>query len=293
MKLLDDLNLFRLVVENGSYTAASRKSTVPVATMTRRIQALEDSLNIRLLNRHARKLSLTEAGEKFYNECGPLLQKIVNSAESITEECMGAAGQLKIASPANFIKYGLQPLLNDFMQQYPQIDVLLETSNEPETLDPTDWDVIFRAGRLRDSTLIARKLGTLADILVASPEYLKHNPMPKHANDLHQHALLKGKPLIRWSLKNSLNEVVTISDKARFEVNEIDLVKKACLSGLGITLIPDILVRNYIKNGELIHILPDWSSNIRDKYLIYNHREYQPEKLKIFIDFVSKYSLPN
>ena len=66
MKLLDDLNLFRLVVENGSYTAASRKSTVPVATMTRRIQALEDSLNIRLLNRHARKLSLTEAGEKFY-----------------------------------------------------------------------------------------------------------------------------------------------------------------------------------------------------------------------------------
>ena len=79
MKLLDDLNLFRLVVENGSYTAASRKSTVPVATMTRRIQALEDSLNIRLLNRHARKLSLTEAGEKFYNECGPLLQKIVKS----------------------------------------------------------------------------------------------------------------------------------------------------------------------------------------------------------------------
>lgn len=70
---LDDLNLFRLVVENGSYTATSRKTMIPVATITRRIQALEDSLNLRLLNRHARKLSLTEAGERFFGECSPYL----------------------------------------------------------------------------------------------------------------------------------------------------------------------------------------------------------------------------
>lgn len=82
---LDDLNLFRLVVENGSYTATSRKTMIPVATITRRIQALEDSLNLRLLNRHARKLSLTEAGERFFNECSPLLQRLSSTAEELTD----------------------------------------------------------------------------------------------------------------------------------------------------------------------------------------------------------------
>lgn len=84
---LDDLNLFRLVVENGSYTATSRKTMIPVATITRRIQALEDSVNLRLLNRHARKLSLTEAGERFYHECSPLLQRLTTAAEEITDDC--------------------------------------------------------------------------------------------------------------------------------------------------------------------------------------------------------------
>ena len=82
---LDDLNLFRMVVENGSYTAASRKTQVPVATLTRRIQALEEGLNIRLLNRHARKLSLTEAGQKFYQDCAPLLQQLLDTTEHISE----------------------------------------------------------------------------------------------------------------------------------------------------------------------------------------------------------------
>ena len=94
---LDDLNLFRLVVENGSYTATSRKTLIPVATITRRIQALEDSLNLRLLNRHARKLSLTEAGEMFFKECSPLLQQLTATAEDISDECRGASGKIRIS----------------------------------------------------------------------------------------------------------------------------------------------------------------------------------------------------
>lgn len=89
---LDDLNLFRLVVENGSYTSTSKKTMIPVATITRRIQALEDSLNLRLLNRHARKLTLTEAGERFYKDCSPLLERLASMTEEITDECRGASG---------------------------------------------------------------------------------------------------------------------------------------------------------------------------------------------------------
>ncbi len=197
---LDDLNLFRLVVENGSYTATSRKTMIPVATITRRIQALEDSLNLRLLNRHARKLSLTEAGERFYNECSPLLGRLTSTAQELSDECRGAAGKIRITAPSNLTKRMMMPMFNAFMKDFPDINLELTTSNHSEQLDPTEWDVIFRVGPQRDSSLIARKINSVEDILVASPEYLSRCPAPKHAEELHQHSLLKGAPLLKWQL---------------------------------------------------------------------------------------------
>ncbi|MCD9553516.1 LysR family transcriptional regulator [Photobacterium carnosum] len=286
---LDDLNLFRMVVENGSYTAASRKTQVPVATLTRRIQALEEGLNIRLLNRHARKLSLTEAGQKFYHDCAPLLQQLLDTTEHISEECKGAAGKLRIAAPTNITKVMLQPLLTAFMQEHPAISIQLFMSNEPDQLDPTDWDVMFRVGPQRDSTLIARRINEVKDILVASPDYLKKNPEPKHAQDLHEHTLLKGNPLLRWRLTNQNGETVTINERARFEASELNVIRKACSAGLGITLMPNVMLEKYIAAGDVVQVLKNWSANPRDVYLIYNHRDYQPEKLRLFIDFASHY----
>ncbi|MDD9196494.1 LysR family transcriptional regulator [Aliivibrio sp. S3MY1] len=286
---LDDLNLFRQVVDNGSYTAASRKTLIPVATITRRIQALEDSLDIRLLNRHARKLSLTESGQKFYDECAPMLATLVNTSECLGEECRGAAGKLNIAAPSNLTKRMIQPILNKFMLLYPNIDINLTMSNQPEQLDPTDWDIIFRVGKQRDSSLIARQIGSLEDILVASPTYLEANSEPIHAQELHKHSLLKGHPLMRWRLTNSDGESVTITDAGRFEASELNVIRIACSNGLGITLMPDIMISRYIANGSLVRVLKNWSANPRDVYMIYNHKDHQPEKVRLFIDFVSNH----
>lgn len=286
---LDDLNLFRMVVEHGSYTAASRRTQVPVATLTRRIQALEECLSIRLLNRHARKLSLTEAGQKFYDNCGPLLHQLVDTTEHISEECKGAAGKLRISAPSNVTEVLLQPMLDAFMMQHPAISIELYMSSEPEQLDPTDWDVIFRIGPQRDSTLIARRINSVEDILVASPIYLKNNPAPKHAQDLHEHSLLKGNPLLRWRLSDNNGETVTINERGRFQANQLNVVRKACIAGLGITLMPNAMLEKYIERGELVRILDNWSANPRDIYLLYNHRDYQPEKLRLFIEFASHY----
>jgi LysR family transcriptional regulator, transcriptional activator AphB len=286
---LDDLNLFRMVVENGSYTGASRKTQVPVATLTRRIQALEECLNLRLLNRHARKLSLTEAGQKFYDDCAPLLQQLVDTTEHISEECKGAAGKLKIAAPSNLTKVLLQPMLNAFMLKHPAINIELHMSSEPEQLDPTDWDIMFRVGPQRDSTLIARRISAVKDILVASPIYLKNNPEPKHAQDLHDHTLLKGNPLLRWRISDHNGDTVTINERGHFEANQLNVVRKACCAGLGITLMPDVMLEQYIESGELVRILDNWSANPREVYILYNHRDYQPEKLRLFIEFASHF----
>ncbi|WP_319535169.1 LysR family transcriptional regulator [uncultured Vibrio sp.] len=288
---LDDLNLFRLVVENGSYTATSRKTMIPVATITRRIQALEDSVNLRLLNRHARKLSLTEAGERFYKECSPLLQSLTSTAEEITDDCRGASGRIKISAPYNLTKRMMMPMFNGFMKQYPDINIELTTENNADKLDPTEWDVIFRVGPQRDSSLIARKVGEVKDILVASPDYLAANPAPEHAEELSKHSLLKGYPLIKWTLNNSKGESVVNTDRARFQANALNVVRSTCSEGLGITLMPNVMVKEYIERGDLIRILPDWSANPRDIYMLYNHKDHLPEKVRLFIDYVIAYNI--
>jgi LysR family transcriptional regulator AphB len=288
---LDDLNLFRLVVENGSYTATSRKTLIPVATITRRIQALEDSLNLRLLNRHARKLSLTEAGERFFKECSPLLEQLAHTADEISDECRGAKGKIRISSPANLTKRMMMPMFLEFMQQFPDISLELTTSHLAEQLDPTEWDVIFRVGPQRDSSLIARKINEVEDILVASPRYLQKHPAPTHAEELSQHALLKGYPLLKWQLTNSNDEYVVNNEKGQFQANTLDVVRIACSEGLGITLMPNAMIKERLENGSLVRVLPDWSANPRDIYMLYNHKEHLPEKVRLFIDFIISFSI--
>ncbi|MGX9418934.1 LysR family transcriptional regulator [Vibrio sp. RC27] len=288
---LDDLNLFRLVVENGSYTATSRKTLIPVATITRRIQALEDSLDLRLLNRHARKLSLTEAGERFFKECSPLLQKLACTADEISDECRGAKGQIRISSPANLTKRMLMPMFIAFMKQFPDINLELTTSHVSDQLDPTEWDVIFRVGPQRDSSLIARKINEVEDILVASPEYLQKHPAPTHAEELTQHSLLKGYPLLKWQLTNRDGEYVINNEKGKFQANTLNVVRRACSEGLGITLMPNAMIKEQIENGSLTRVLTDWSANPRDIYMLYNHKEHLPDKVRLFIDFVISYSI--
>ncbi len=288
---LDDLNLFRLVVENGSYTATSRKTMIPVATITRRIQALEDSLNLRLLNRHARKLSLTEAGERFFQECSPLLHRLAATAEELTDECRGASGKLRISSPSNVTKRMMMPIFNAFMMQYPDINIELTTSNQADQLDPTEWDVIFRVGPQRDSSLIARKINEVKDVLVASPGYLAKHPAPTHAEELSNHSLLKGYPLVKWQLTNNKGECVINCDTGRFQANALNVVRSACSEGLGITLMPDVMIKEFIEEGSLVRVLEDWVSNPRDIYMLYNHKDHLPEKVRLFIDFVIAYHI--
>ncbi|MBD1574933.1 MULTISPECIES: LysR family transcriptional regulator [Vibrio] len=286
---LDDLNLFRLVVENGSYTATSRKTAIPVATITRRIQALEEGLNLRLLNRNARKLSLTEAGQRFYDECSPLLKNLAQTTESISDECRGASGKLRISAPMNTAKRMIMPMLNEFMAQYPDIRIELSMTNHADQLDPTEWDVIFRVGPQRDSSLIARKINQVKDVLVASPKYLADCGELNHADDLRHHALLKGLPLVKWQLNNSRGESVTINEKGRLEASELNVVRKACSFGLGISLMPDVMIEAYLHEGRLVRVLDDWSANARDIYMLYNHKNHQPEKVRLLIDFIARH----
>ena len=288
---LDDLNLFRIIVENGTFTAASRKTQIPVATLTRHIQALEDSLNIRLLNRHARKLTLTDAGTKFYNETSPLIHLAIETAENIVDEFKGAAGKIRIGASTNLANNFLEELLFEFLKEHSSISIDLQVCNDNEQMDVMDWDVMFTTGSMKDSSLIARKIFTSKLIMVASSEYLANSTPVKDPVDLHQHRLLKQKNRIRWSIENKdLNQHVVIAGKPSFVSSEMNAIKSACLSNAGIALLPDKFCNESLMTKNLIQVLPEWSENDIESYIVYNHRENQPQKLKLFIEFVIKYT---
>ncbi|MDD1792393.1 LysR family transcriptional regulator [Enterovibrio sp. ZSDZ42] len=286
---LDDLNLFRLIVENGSYTLASKKTGIPVATLTRRIQALEEDMKIKLLHRDARKLSLTEAGQGFYDKCSPLLEQLMAATESLSEHCKGESGTLKISAPSNIAMKLLQPMFSAFLTQFPDIKLDLELSNDSDNKLSDGHHAFIRIGPQRDSSLIARKLHTVKDILVASPSYIANNGSPSDASDLMKHHLLKGWPLMRWRLTNTRGQHLCISQQGRFEASELRLVRAAAKDGLGIALIPDVLVSKDIDSKELKQVLPDWTTSPRDIYLMYHGKTNLPAKLRVFIDFALNY----
>ncbi|MBV7298611.1 LysR family transcriptional regulator [Enterovibrio paralichthyis] len=286
---LDDLNLFRHIVENGSYTLASKKTGIPVATLTRRIQALEEDLKIKLLHRDARKLSLTETGQEFYERCAPLLEQLITETDNLSECCQGTAGTLKVSAPSNIAMKMLQPMFTAFLTAYPEIKLDLSLFSDTSATQNEDRHALIRIGPQRDSSMIARKLRSVKDILVASPEYLAGQAPLLDASELSKHHLLKGWPLMRWRLSNKNGQQFSITQQGRFEASELRVVRAAAKDGLGIALIPDVLVQQDIEAGELVQLLPDWTTPPRDIYLMYHDKTNHPAKLRAFIEFSLNY----
>lgn len=286
---LDDLNLFRHIVECGSYTLASKKTGIPVATLTRRIQALEQDLKIKLLHRDARKLLLTETGQEFYAQCAPLLDQLVSAAQDLTECCHGTSGTLKISAPSNIAMKMLQPMFSAFLSSYPDIKLDLSLYTDTSNMLNDDRHALIRIGPQRDSSMIARKLRTVTDILVASPDYLLTAPPVSDASHLQNHHLLKGWPLKRWRLSNENGQQIYITQQGRYESSELRIVRAAARDGLGIALIPDVLVQQDLASGDLVQILPEWTTPPRDIYLMYHDKTHHPAKLRAFIDFSLNY----
>lgn len=167
LKYLDDLNIFGCIVRYGNFAEASKRLGIPAPTLTRRIQSLEDVLDVRLFNRNARKLVLTDAEHKFYQKCSPLIDEILLQTENENH-----GGQLKLACPQNFINFGFQKFFSNFLKHNPDIDLYIETSTAPDELNAEDWDAFITPVEMNLNNVSFKKLGQITDILVASPQFI-------------------------------------------------------------------------------------------------------------------------
>jgi len=283
---LNQIYYFVTVIECGSYTKAAQRLSIPKSTLSRHIQSLEARLKIRLLNRSTRKLSLTKAGETFFEQCLPQVMHLKNAHADISQYHKDVTGSLRVTMPPELGTGFLSKVLPKFLEQHPNIQLELDFSTSNQNLIEEGFDLALRIGKLEDSSYIAKRIASPKLGLYASPEYLIASGGLQHIQEINQH-----KNIIASPSKGSLSiegEAPISRDNYQLSSNSMTFNKLMCVEGLGIAHLPNVLCENEIKSGTLVKILVDTQFEQANIYAIYPSRSHPSKALTTFIDFVTK-----
>ncbi|MFT7681944.1 MAG: DNA-binding transcriptional LysR family regulator [Moritella dasanensis] len=292
--LLPDLASFTLVVQEGSFTAAAKKINVTPSALSKTITRLEQALSIKLFERTTRKLIITDAGQKIYDQCVPMVNAAKQAVEISSVEHTQAAGSITVAAPEAFLNVVLQPFVIPFLKQYPQIQLKLRAIDGPIDIFAHGIDIAFLLTDKPDENLVLKEIGKTCLVLCASPDYLKEKGTPSHPEQLTQHDCLylaENETDHIWGLiKGDESHTVTVS--GRYAVNHSQMRLNGVINGLGIGIFPDFVVQEAIRKGDVTEVLCGWT--VKSNYqgiiaLQYAQTKYMPTKLKVFIDYAMQH----
>lgn len=287
-KHLQDMALFALVAENGSFTAAALKAGLPKSSVSQRISQLEQQVGIRLINRTTRKLNLTYAGEHYLVHCREILAASERAEYAVQRLRDNPSGRLRITSPAGIGATLLARLNTQFQQRYP--DVFLDVSISDTLLDLVEsgFDVALRTGKPQDSSLIGRMIGHCPRYLLASPDYLSRFAPLTHPRQLVEHRSIAHKAWPEWVFRRENEDYRHVSDQAHLTDNLV-YARESAIAGAGITLLPAFMLENRIESGELVHALADWTVEGNDLWLVYPSRKLNSPALMSYIEFALQF----
>lgn len=284
------------VVESGSFKKAAEHLKLEPSSITRKIAALEDRLQVKLLRRSTQRTTPTELGQLYYQG----LRKIVDEQNALEEMIRGGvkqlSGKLRIAAPVDFGAQFVMPVVRKLQQQAPDLSVELLLGSYFENLVEQNLDVAVRIGALQDSSLIARKLGQLHRVLVASPDYLAQYGTPTQPEQLVDHnfilySSIQASSDIKFADGSCFPHFLI---KGNITVNSVTAIRKLVLDGIGIHLGPRWLFSDDLKRNQVIQLLPEKLLKSFPVNAIYTERAYLPEKIKLFIALMSEHlSLTN
>ncbi|VAW75538.1 Transcriptional regulator, LysR family [hydrothermal vent metagenome] len=290
---MDDLKrmvIFSHVVETKSFSAAARRLGIARSAISRHISLLEQSIGVRLLNRTTRSLSLTEAGETYYQSCARIVAEAQEATRRISQLQDEPTGTLRVAGPTGFGSQ-LASLVNTFMQQYAGLSVELLLDDHVVDMVEEGIDVSVRVGWLSDSALIARKLCDSPRLLCASPDYLERNGKPETPAQLAGHDWIIFSLLptpYHWTFsRNGKEHAVHI--KGRMKTNSAVALRMFVLGGSGLAALSNFMIADDIKNGRLEQLLPDYDCGSAGVYAVYPDRRYQQARVRLFIDFLQNH----
>ena len=283
----EGISEFVYVAENESFTLASKKMGISTAQVSRQVSALEKRLNIKLFYRTTRKVSLTEEGRIFYQHCRGVLDGL-NAAElAVTNLQSKPQGRVKLTAPVTYGEQQILPLVNDFAVQYSELEVTANLSNQQVDLVEEGYDLAIRLGKLADSTLMAKKLGTRTNYVCAAPSYLEKHGIPHSLSELNKHNCLQGS-LDYWHFVDNGKER-NIRIRGRLRYNSGYSLTDAALKGLGIVQLPDYYVQQYIESGELITILDNYREPDEGIWAVYPQNRHLSPKIRLLVDYLVKH----
>lgn len=289
MDRLDALRTFCAVVEHSSFSRAAAELNMSVAKASKLVQALEQALNTSLLRRNTRRITLTEAGEQYYHDMTPLLEEMANIDARVERMTTAITGTLRMTMPLDFGRRLIMPLIPEFKLTYPDLELDIELSDRHADLVAEGFDLGLRIANLKDSSLIAKPLGTYRMKCAASPEYLARHPAINTPEDLEAHPCLtyslSAQPS-NWTLIRG-EEETRVRVRSALQLNNGDLLAQAACQHLGVLYQPDFILSTYLDSGALTPLLTDWQDRMVQAWLVYPARKYLPMKVQAMLGFLT------
>lgn len=284
-----EMELLVRTTELGSMSRAAESLNMSNAAASRHLSSLETRIGARLMQRSTRGLSLTEAGEHFYQSCKSVLSDLRDAEAAASATVLNPTGTLRVTASLSFSMHHIAPLLKDYTARYPNVKVYVDVSNRYPDLIDNNIDVAIRTREFeRDSNITIRRLAGTRRILAASPGYLNAHGAPRSVEEL------AGRPLLLYTYANSPNELNfrrggetrCIQVQGLLESNDGQVLRAAALSGMGILVQPKYILYEDLVAGRLVSVLDDWDLPQLTVNIAFQSRRHMSAKVRTFIDFL-------
>lgn len=271
----DDLRFFSQVAGSSTMAAAARAMDITPPAVTQRLQALENKLGFRLLERSGRKLILTAEGQIVMSKGRSVLEQLEEVEEDLARRRSSVAGHLRVIAPLGFGRSYVAQILARFQLDYPDTPISLMMSARPAQLMGDGWDIIINVGKLRETSLVARRLAPNNRVVCCSPDYIRRHGAPQHPEELAAHRCValreNDEDVTLWEFASESNprQRAKVRVHPMQESNEGEVVRQWGVAGLGIILRSEWAVMDDIRSGKLVRLLPDWQPASADIYALF------------------------
>ncbi len=290
MDTLHAMRIFVRVVDAGSITAAADQLNLAKSAASRRLSELEEHLQVRLLNRTTRRMTLTDPGRSFYQRAQRMLDDLAEAEAEARGVASQVSGRLRLAAPLSFGLRQLAPAITAFAQQYPQVDIDIDLNDRPVDLIGEGFDLAIRIANLDSSGLVARKLTTIRHVLCASPNYWQQHGWPQHPDELGQQAMLRyaNSASQGWRWTSAQGDHGELRLKTRLQANNGDFLLQAAEQGLGLLIQPTFIANDAIVEGRLQAALLNYHWKELHAYAVYPPNRHLPARVRHLIDFLAR-----
>ena len=286
---LRGLLVFAHVVETRSFTKAAQRLGITRSAISKHIAGLEAELGVQLLVRTTRKLSLTDVGERVYESCARIAEDVESAREAALTHSSQVAGHLRIAAPLALGRDYVVPLVSEFLALHPHTTAELFLSDSFADVVEERIDVAVRVGRVREGSLVARRLNTVRFVLCASPAYLLRCGNPKSPEALAEHAFILHGSMdpLRITLARGKRSV-TVLGRGRLSSRDGPAAIQAALLGHGIVIVPEFEVGGALISGALLQLLPEWRMDEMVMHAVFPPRKHVASRVRTFVDFLAE-----